>query len=148
MEQYCELQWDICVIEWMILSLFSDFHSLTLLKTDELRICYKRITHSIICYLITITIESETDRLTNSMCKSKNQPIHEWINDAHFMQWIAIIRLSLLTNWHSATRILYIQSFFLSIICFCFYLVNALLRDWIDAYSVCYYLSMSNKQQG
>ena len=37
-------------------SLFSDFHSLTLLKTDELRICYKRINHSIIqsffCFLL------------------------------------------------------------------------------------------------
>ena len=47
-DQYCELQWDICVIEWMILSLFSDFHSSTLLKTDEQRIWYKRIIHSII----------------------------------------------------------------------------------------------------
>ena len=35
------------------------------------------------------------------------------------------------------------SSFFLSIICFCFYLMNAWLRDWIDAYSVCYYLSRS-----
>ena len=44
-----------------------------------------------------------------------NEPIHEWINDAHFMQWITIIRLSLLTNWHFATRILYIHhSFFQS----------------------------------
>ena len=30
--------------------------------------------------------------------ESINQSIHELINDAHFMQWITIIRLSLLTN--------------------------------------------------
>ena len=101
-DQYCELQWNICVIEWIILSLFSDFHSITLLKTDELRIWYKRITHSIILLLFSTTIESETDRLSDWVCKSKNQSInqsiHELINDAHFMQWITIIRLSLLTN--------------------------------------------------
>ena len=79
--------------------------------------------------------------------ESINQSIHELINDAHFMQWITIIRLSLLTNWYSATRILYIQSFFPLAIFFCFYLVNAWLRDWIDAYSACYYLSRSSKQQ-
>ena len=47
-DQYCELQWDICVIEWMMLNLFSDFLSSTFLTTDELRIWYKRINHSII----------------------------------------------------------------------------------------------------
>ena len=97
-DQYCELQWDICVTERMMLNLFSDFHSSTLLKTNKLRICYKRINHSIIqsfnhLLLVTITNESETDRLTGLLCKSKNQSIHEWINDAHFMQWITIIRL-------------------------------------------------------
>ena len=46
-DQYCELQWDICVIERIILSLFSDFHSSTLLITNKLRICSKRINHSI-----------------------------------------------------------------------------------------------------
>ena len=85
---------DICVIERMILNLFSDFHSSTLLTTDELRICYKSIIHSIIqsfnhLLLFSITNENETDRSTDLLCKSKNQrtkqPIHEWINDAHIM---------------------------------------------------------------
>ena len=75
--QYCELQWDICVIERMILSLFSDFHSSTFLITDELRIWYKKINHSIIqsfnhLLLITITNESETDRSIDWLCKSNN----------------------------------------------------------------------------
>ena len=144
---------DICVFERIILSLFSDFHSLTFLTTDELRICSKRITHSITqSFAIGFYNHWKWDWsiiwLSVQIKESINQPIHEWINDAHFMQWITIIRLLLLTNWHSVTRILYIQSFFLSIICFCFYLVNAWLRDWIDAYSVCYYLSRSSKQQG
>ena len=44
--------------------------------------------------LVSITIESETDWLTYCVNQRINQPIHEWINDAHFMQWITIIRLS------------------------------------------------------
>ena len=92
--QYCELQWDICVIERIILSLFSDFHSITLLKTNKLRICSKRITHSFFfCFLQPLKVRL-IDYLTDLLCKSYNQPIHEWINDAHFMQWITIIRLS------------------------------------------------------
>ena len=97
--------------------------------------------------LVSITIESETDQLTYCVNQRINQSIHERKNDAHFMQWITIIRLSLLTNSHFATRILYIQSFFHPVICYCFYLMNAWLRDWIDACSLCYYLSISNKQQ-
>ena len=144
---------DICVIERIILSLFSDFHSLTFLKTDKPQICSKSINHSIIqsfnhLLLVSITIESETDQLTYCVNHRINEPIHKWMNDAYCMQWITIIRLSWLTYWHSVTKILYIQSFFHPVIFSCFYLVNAWLRDWIDAYSVCYYLSMSNKQQG
>ena len=46
-DQYCELQWDIFVIERMMLSLFCVFHSLTFLKTDKPQIYSKRINHSI-----------------------------------------------------------------------------------------------------
>ena len=79
-DQYCELQWDICVIERIILNLFSDFHSLTFLITDKLRIWYKRITHSIIFLLFSTTIESETDRLSDWVCKSQNQWINQYMN--------------------------------------------------------------------
>ena len=69
----------------MILSLFSDFHSLTLLKTDELRICSKRINHSITqsfnhLLLVSITIESETDRLTDCVNQRINQLFNTWMD--------------------------------------------------------------------
>ena len=86
-DQYCELQWDICVIEWMMLYLFSDFHSLTFLITDELRICYKLINqsiihsiiHSIISYwLLSLMKVRMIDWLTQ--CKPQNQRINQYMN--------------------------------------------------------------------
>ena len=72
---------DICVIEWIILILFSDFHSLTFLTTDELRICYKRINHSIIqSFAIGFYHYWKWDWSIDLLCKSQNQPTNTWID--------------------------------------------------------------------
>ena len=81
---------DICVIEWIILSLFSDFHSSTLLKNDELRICYKRINHSIIqsfnhsiiCYWFLSLLKVRLiDWLTYCLNQRiVNEPINTWMD--------------------------------------------------------------------
>ena len=99
--------------------------------------------------LITITNESETDRLTYCVKQRIKGSTNTWMDKrCSFYALNNNYKIIITNKWYSVTRIMYIQSFFLSIICFCFYLMNAWLRDWIDAYSVCYYLSISNKQQG
>ena len=80
MDQYCELQWNICVIEWIILSLFIDFHSITLLKTNKLRICYKRITHSFFfCFLQPLKVRL-IDWLTYCVKQRINESINTWMD--------------------------------------------------------------------
>ena len=75
---------DICVIEWMILNLFSDFHSLTFLTTDELRICYKRINHSItqsFCFWFLSLIKVRLiDWLTYCVNQRINQSTNTWMD--------------------------------------------------------------------
>ena len=72
---------DICVIEWMILSLFSDFLSLTLLKTVELRICYKKINHSIIqSFVFGYYHYWKWDWSIDLLCKPQNQWTNIWMD--------------------------------------------------------------------
>ena len=107
--------------------------------------------HSIICFwLLSLMKVRLIDWLTYCVIQRiVNEPINTWIDKRCSFYAVNNNYKIIITNkWYSATRILYIQSFFPLAIFFCFYLVNAWLRDWIDAYSVCYYLSMSNKQQG
>ena len=55
--------------------------------------------HSVICYWFLSLLKVKLiDWLTYCVNHRINQPIHERINDAHFMHWITNTRLSLLTN--------------------------------------------------
>ena len=113
-DQYCELQWDICVIEWIILILFSDFHSLTFLKTDEQRICSKRINHSIICYWFLSLLKV---RLIDRLIDCVNQTTtNTWMDERCLFYAVNNNYKIIITNKPAfATRILYIHhSFFQS----------------------------------
>ena len=149
-DQYCELQWDICVIERMMLSLFSDFHSLTFLKTDKPQIYSKRINHSI-TQSFTIGFYNHWNRdwsIDRLLCKPQNQPTNTWMDKrCSFYAVNNNNKIIIINKLVFCYKDIVYSSFFLSIICSCFYLVNAWLRDWIDAYAACYYLSRSNKQQ-
>ena len=81
--------------------------------------------------LVSITIESETDRSTDLLWNSKNnQWTNIWMDKRCSFYAVNNNNKIIITNkWYSATRILYIQSFFHSVICYCFYLVNAWLMD-------------------
>ena len=140
---------DICVIEWMMLYLFSDFHSLTFLITDKPQIYSKRINHSIIqSFAIGFYHYWKWDWLTDLLCKSKNQPTNTWMDKRCSFYAVNNNYKIIITNILAFCYKDIVYSIILSfIICFCFYLMNVWLRDWIDAYAACYYLSRSNKQQ-
>ena len=103
------------------------------------------LNHSVICYWFLSLLKV---RLIDYLTECVNQSTNTWMDKRCSFYAVNNNYKIIITNKlvFCYKDIVY-SSFFLSIICFCFYLVNAWLRDWIDAYSVCYYLSISNKQQ-
>ena len=106
--------------------------------------------HSIICYWFLSLLKVRLiDRLIYCVNQRINESINTWMDKRCSFYAVNNNYKIIITNKlvFCYKDIVY-SSFFLSIICSCFYLMNAWLRDWINAYSVCYYLSRSNKQQG
>ena len=107
------------------------------------------LNHSVICYWFLSLLKV---RLIEWLNDGVNQRIKEstntWMDKRCSLYAVNNNYRIIITNkWYSVTRILNIQLFFHPVTCSCFYLMNAWLRDWIDAYAACYYLSRSNKQQ-
>ena len=132
-------------VQWF--SFFNTSHNrwaMNLLQEDQ------SFNHSIICYWFLSLLKVRLiDWLTYCVKQRINQSTNTWMDKRCSFYAVnnnyKIIITNKLVFYYK--DIVY-SSFFLSIICSCFYLMNAWLRDWIDAYSVCHYLSRSNKQQG
>ena len=135
--------------EWIIQYLWSDLQSTSFTQKQYLWLCYKNIHFTVeYLYMISILHVWLIDRLTNCINKRINQVKYGRIINAISLQWVAIQTLfSKPTNWYSATNISYVQIFFQSIICSCFWLMHEWLEDWIDAYSTSYFYFQSNKQK-
>ena len=104
--------------------------------------------HSIICFwLLSLMKVRLIDWLTYCVNQRIKESTNTWMDKRCSLYAVNNNYKIIITNKlvFCYKDIVY-SSFFLSIICFCFYLMNAWLRYWINAYSVCHYLSRSSKQ--
>ena len=99
-DQYCELQWIfVWLKEWCYISsvIFIPQHFSKPMSYESAPrgSLIQSLNHSIICYwFLSLMKVRLIDWLTYCVIQRiVNEPIHEWINDAHCMQWITIIRL-------------------------------------------------------
>ena len=140
----CDWKNDVISLQWFsFLNISQNRWATNLLQEDH------SFNHSIIqSFAIAFYHYWKWDWSIDLLCKPQNQWTNIWMDKRCSLYAVnnnyKIIITNKLVFYYK--DIVY-SSFFHPVICSCFYLVNAWLRDWIDAYSVCYYLSRSNKQQ-
>ena len=140
----CDWTNDTKSVQWFsFLNISQNRWATNLLQEDQ------SLNHSIICYWFLSLLKVRLiDWLTYCLNQRiVNEPINTWMDKRCSLYAVNNNYKIIITNKlvFCYKDIVY-SSFFLSIIFSCLYLVNAWLRDWIDAYSACYYLSISNKQ--
>ena len=138
-----------CLNEWIIQHRWSDKQSTSFTQNQYLWLCYKYIHFTIeYLYMISFLHVWLIDRFTYCVNQRIIQLIYEWINDTlSCSKYQFKYYFSQPTNWYSATMISYVLIFFQSIICWCFWLIQEWLEDWIDAYCASYFYYQSNKPQ-
>ena len=140
----CDWMNDSKSVQWFsFLNISQNRWATNLLQEDQ------SLNHSIICYwFLSLLKVRMIDYLTYCVNQRIKESTNTWMDKRCSFYAVNNNHKIIITNKLAFCYKDIVYSIFLSIICFCFYLVNAWLRDWIDAYSVCYYLSISNKQQG
>ena len=127
-------------VQWFsFLNISQNRWATNLLQEDQ------SLNHSVICYWFLSLLKV---RLIDYLTECVNQSTNTWMDKRCSLYAVNNNYKIIITNKLAfCYKDIVYSSFFLSIICSCFYLLNAWLRDWIDAYSACYYLSRSSKQQ-